>query len=804
MFTLVMRPLPAILGMLCLFCALAAATQHPLSPTVTVASSIAATVLAYRWPAAGLTATLAAVPILGLAPWSGWITFEELDLLVLSVAAGGYGRLTTSTAPAGGASPHPPPLVWLLLMLFSASLGVSAWRGMSDAGGFGFAWFEGYQEPMNSVRLAKSFFLALLLFPLWGAAHRESPVLTCKRVSLGMLLGLAGASLAVLWERFAFTGLLNFSTDYRTTALFWEMHVGGAALDGFLALTTPFAVLELSRPRPPWRTALTAAVLLAGAYACVTSFSRGVYAAVPLGVVLTMWLASREQQNRRDPTQPSQQSGWLAAGVLVLVFAASAAWMFPSSGYRGMLALFGAYAVLLRLKPITQPIGTRHVLGGTALAAGLVSAALLATWWLPKGAYVAYAVACTGALALSMRQRNRQPLLFACYLCVIACIGLVAWHWGGATALGRAYPVMTLLAVAGAARVALRQGPWPTGLHRQAGTAASLAVAGALVAVMSGGAYMSGRFSTSADDFSGRLAHWREGLELLDTTGDHAFGKGLGRYPANHLLAHSSTDAPGDYRLSGIPGDQHLLLTGGKLALGWGELLRVSQRVSAPEPPLTIRFKVRSGQMQGLHFEVCEKHLLYNGNCLIKAVKIEPTGNEWHIMQAQLQGDRPSRGAWYAPRLISFSVANATSGALVEVDDLALQGADGRNMLANGDFSLGMSHWFFSSDRNHMPWHLKNIAVHTMFDQGLVGLALLAALVVGAMWRTGLGSARSHPLAPAIAGALLGFLVVGMFDSLLDVPRVAFVFYLLLLLGLTLQWPRNRPVTSAAGPVSAP
>ena len=47
------------------------------------------------------------------------------------------------------------------------------------------------------------------------------------------MLGLAGAALATVWERTAFTGLLNFSSDYRATALFWEMHVGGTALDGF-------------------------------------------------------------------------------------------------------------------------------------------------------------------------------------------------------------------------------------------------------------------------------------------------------------------------------------------------------------------------------------------------------------------------------------------------------------------------------------------------------------------------------------------------------------------------------------------
>jgi hypothetical protein len=83
-----------------------------------------------------------------------------------------------------------------------------------------------------------------------------------------------------------------------------------------------------------------------------------------------------------------------------------------------------------------------------------------------------------------------------------------------------------------------------------------------------------------------------------------------------------------------------------------------------------------------------------------------------------------------------------------------------------------------------------------LFDQGVFGLVLLSGLLLGALWRVGFGHARSHVLAPPIAGALAGFVVIGLFDSLLDVPRDAFVFYFLLLLGLTLRNPRHadRPV----------
>ena len=63
-------------------------------------------------------------------------------------------------------------------------------------------------------------------------------------------------------------------------------------------------------------------------------------------------------------------------------------------------------------------------------------------------------------------------------------------------------------------------------------------------------------------------------------------------------------------------------------------------------------------------------------------------------------------------------------------------------------------------------------------------------LVIASLVRTAVGPARRHPDAPFVAAAVLGFLAVGAFDSLLDVPRVAFVFYLVLLTGLLLRPPR--------------
>ena len=69
--------------------------------------------------------------------------------------------------------------------------------------------------------------------------------------------------------------------------------------------------------------------------------------------------------------------------------------------------------------------------------------------------------------------------------------------------------------------------------------------------------------------------------------------------------------------------------------------------------------------------------------------------------------------------------------------------------------------------------------------RGSVGLVLFSLLTICALWRLNLGKARQHELAPYLSAAIIGFLVVGIFDSLTDVPRLALLYYLLLLYSLS-------------------
>jgi len=782
------------------------ALHHPLSVSLALLGCVALAAANFVWPLCWLLLLPALLPLLGLMPWSGWLTFEEFDIAVLAIAAGGHLRLAWRRPGARGVA-GASALKGLVLLAYGAVVALSVWRGFQAGGGFEWGWWQGYHEPMNALRVGKSFFLFLLLLPLWRAALRETPQAAPRRLAAGLAAGLGVVALLGLWERLAFTGLADFSSDYRITAMFWEMHVGGAALDGFLALTMPFAVHQLMQKQAAWRWGLAAAAVLLGAYACLVTFSRGVYLAVPLGLALSLGLQTWRARRARGRLVQAQAAVGAPQGRPALLgwagFTALAFWIFPGSGYRGLLACLGAVVLLLPMAACWRRLPGRTWAGGIALGAFVALLLGLASLAVAKGAYVAYAVAWgTGAALLigaRWRGRGREPMaalhlgpyMLAAFIALLLTIPLVAGHWGDPAAVWAAIPAALLLLA-----LALWSGRgaaphWPESWRWQGGLLAAMAASALLVGVLLGGAYMENRFSTGGQDVEGRGEHWRQALSLLRSPADWAFGKGAGRFPADQFLTGLAEDQTGDYRLRSDGSQPYLALYAGKHVQGWGEIFRVSQRVAPITGGAVVHAEVRAKADASLHLEVCEKHLLYNAACRTRNVEVKAQPGVWQPLQLPLLGPALTRGHVFAPRLIVFSMAVESAGHELDVRAVQLVDNRGRELINNGDFRHGMARWFFSSDRHHLPWHMKNMLLHVVYEQGLLGAVLLSLLVVGALWRVVFGHARDHELAPPLAGALLGVLAVGLFDSLLDVPRLAFVFYLLLAVALTL--PAFRP-----------
>lgn len=825
------RVLVGSVGVAALVGALMLAVRYPLGAIPAVAGVLLTALLARYFWTVWPGWMLGLLPCIGLAPWTGWMLVEEFDLLVLASVAGGYLAIS---GPHRHRPPDPVP-VWrrelrwrrltlALMVLFALSTAVSVLHGLVAGGGFPANLWAGYLESGTALRAGKPVLWMLLMLPLWQRVARRAPQTITPSLAVGTGLALAACAAGVVYERVAYTGLTNFSSDYRSTGFFWEMHMGGAALDGALALLLPFGLLGVLRLRGTTSFFVAVALLAAGSYAALATFSRGLYLALGLVLPLTLLLwVNQVRRAQRGETDPA--SSWLPGRVLppdlpaplppraavlwlaTLVAAASVAiWqMFPTSGYRGMLAVCGAMAALLVQPAAIGSARSARLLSsllGAVTALPLLAVAALLAWSVDKAAYVMFALFWLGSVLMGRAAaQGKRPwasalgdaLRAALWLATLGSAAVVAWSWGGAPALDASLLPLGLLALAWPLSQGGEQGRLMQGLSwraRGAGMAVLILVA-AIVAALAGGAYVGDRLSRTEQDLGARFQHWSRTVAALDDVDGWLLGAGAGRFVPVFAMNAPADERIGDYRwvASGTPS---LRLQSGTHVLGAGELLRVSQRLLASPSGLVLRFKAKLDEDAHLHVEICQKHLLYSDGCKAREVPLRPTDG-WTAYDVDL-GDAGELGR----RGLVFSVALSRPAELARITDLSLRGSDGVELLRNGDFRQGLAHWFPSSDRHHLPWHAKSLPLHLLFEQGVVGLSLAVALFALAMGRLLLGAAREHPLAPALSGALLGFVLVGAFDSLVDAPRVALMFLCLLTLSLGLRAPPPPPLPKRA------
>lgn len=296
------------------------------------------------------------------------------------------------------------------------------------------------------------------------------------------------------------------------------------------------------------------------------------------------------------------------------------------------------------------------------------------------------------------------------------------------------------------------------------------------------GRFAQERMSQSGSDLAMRQAHWADALEMRDS--DWAttfFGMGLGRYPETHY-----------WRSGEVRAASHRLMAEADntfLRLGSGSPLYMEQFV-AVEAGQSYTFKavVRSNQDNAqLTVSLCEKWLLTSARCIFQTIPVTASGT-WQPVQAQLRTDKIGSAPWFAPRPVKFSLYNANSRALLDVDNVQMPSTEGDALVTNGDFSNGLDRWFFSVD-NDRPWHIWSLPVHIIFEQGWLGMVSLACFFAIAVWRAGCQAWRGEALYGALLAALVGLAVIGTLDSLVDSPRLL----MLILLQAAISGSRSIP-----------
>lgn len=828
------RVLTGAAGLACLLAALLLAWHYPLGALPAIAGVLLATLLARffwtLWPGW----MLGLLPWLGLAPWTGWMLVDEFDLLVLASAAGGYFAIS---GPHRQRPPEAVPvwrreLRWRRITLLAMSLSLlscfmSVLHGMVDAGGFEADLFQGYLSAGEALRAGKPMLWMLLMLPLWQRLARRTPHTLTPALQAGMAAALWGVCAGVLYERLVQTELSDIGSGYRSSGGFWEMQFGGAALEAALALLLPFALLIALRQRRGLGFALSAALLMLGLYAALTTFSLMLYVAVALSLPLTLLLWAQQERRRlrgeRDPASswlpgqvlpddlPPTLPPWQAALLLLALLAGAgvAAWaMYPSSGLRGLLALSGVVVALLAQPPAAAPAPRSRVFSsllGLLLALPLVALMGLLASVVPKAAYAVYALAWLGSMSLArLAGRQRRPwysplgdaLRAALWFALLGGVAVVAWSWAGEAALRASLLPLALVALGwllcqSGGYGGLMQGlSWRTRL----GAMAAMALIAGLVAALSGTTLAGDGLSGPEQRLAPRLKHWERTLTAITAEDGWVFGAGAGRFVAVFSLNAPSDEQIGSYALGDGP-VPHLRLRAGRHPQGDADVLRLTQRIDAAPAGLQLQLQARHDEDVTLLVEVCRKQLLSAGACLRQRAVLPANPDGWRSHRIELggSGELGSQG-------LQFAVALASRGQELMLAKLSLRGADGQELLRNGSFARGLAHWFPTSERHHLPWHADNLGLHLLFEQGVVGLVLGALLLGLALGRLLIGTAREHPLAPALAASLIAFLLLGIFDSLIDAPRIAFLFLTLLALGLGLRAPPPPPVKLPPSP----
>ena len=116
----------------------------------------------------------------------------------------------------------------------------------------------------------------------------------------------------------------------------------------------------------------------------------------------------------------------------------------------------------------------------------------------------------------------------------------------------------------------------------------------------------------------------------------------------------------------------------------------------------------------------------------------------------------------------------------LRLDAMELIDPQGRQVLKNSAFAQGPRHWSSIAHVNFLPWHMDNLYLELLIERGLLGLAAFAALAVYGLAMTAQGVARQNPLALIVGIAILAAVLIGVVISVIEIPRVSTMLWLLL------------------------
>lgn len=743
-------------------------------------------ILGYLRPYWGLVAWLCCVPWYSMAKWTGAMVIEEYDLALWGYCIGLAIHLLRVGLPGNSINIKWHSLVMFLLLL---ALG---WQIAAIINGFqslpvnSAVFFTNYEDQGGPLRIAKSIFSAMCFYACCRYLSADWQRFQ-HSIIYGFAFGVTAVVLGCLFERWHFTGLLNLTADYRTTAWFWEMHTGGATLDAYLALSLPFLLTGLCYGDSSVKKGVFALLLAGYGYVALTTFSRGVYISVLLVTVLFLAVHYHKRYTNGLSLVPADKHRFYSMLGVSLLSVIAAVTLFPYGGYRVLLAISGLLLLLLFL------IGQAYSSNLNATLTGFIAAAVLMgagcfLFGVGHSVYFAYALCWFAALTCMIYKQKRAgntiiDMLLGCFLMLLALLTIaICWYWSDYMLTGEQLPALVLVPLLliglllpfnNSNRIALS-------VSLSLWTIASGLCL--LLAMFFNSSYIESRFSTTDKDLLGRFQHWQNALEAMPETNDFWFGSGVGRFVQLNRARGDTDDQVAILSILPLKQGNILYLKSGSHVHGYGELFRLTQQISRPIGDVTLQLAVRHSNNISLLAEICDKQLLYHGKCARGTVSLKGQSNE--VMDYTIHFKDNPFSTELTDNLMSktFSLAINKPDTEIAIESIQLSDSRNKNLLDNSDFSKDMQYWFFSSDRHHMPYHVKGLWPMQFFEMGLIGLLLWNLLTIFVCGRQLFTTDNFSNIGSAVAMSLIGLLLVGLFDSVIDGGRMAMLYLILILL----------------------
>ena len=406
------------------------------------------------------------------------------------------------------------------------------------------------------------------------------------------------------------------------------------------------------------------------------------------------------------------------------------------------------------------------------------------------GAYLECYLAVAAAFVLGGLIRWRDAALRAALLLLIAGASyatMVTYSRAGYAAFGAAMLLTALTALL----TRTSGGPRST---RPALAAAAVGLAVLVALPVLSGTFARERLASTARDLSARQAHWQDALAMRhDDLWTSTLGEGLGRFPDMHFWRSQEGTRAASYSLV-REGDTAFL------RLAPGATLYVEQLIDRfPDGPVTVDLQLRSrADEPEVSFSLCRKWLLTSLGCVGATSRGQPGTYGWRQVRAKLDPAPLAGGGALPSAPLTFSLFTPTGASAIDIAGLRLRDAKGTELLANGDFTAGLDRWFFTTDVSP-PWYIDSLPVTVLFDLGWFGALAWGSLILGAIVLGARAIWRGDAAAPEAWVALVGFLVCGSLNTLIDTPRFLWLF--LIVAWLTMR--ERRDTAASARPSSA-